>query len=548
MKALWSMLWRFFIKLSAFSLAVGYLLAPFALISAALPAPAFAQINPNPQPTCFINVKPSSINVGGSATVTWTSTNATVGAITNIGNVGPSGSINLLPSNLGPTTYYGAFTGPGGTANCQATVGLNTAIGSPSATTQTIDPTTGLPVTTSSPLPPANSGTAGGTGSGGLVPCGSLGFVAGSPSHDTSTGCEACDLATLIQNIINFAIGISIPIAAALFAWAGVLFFTAADNTSKLTQAKQIFKNAFIGFLIAICAWIIINTLLTVLFSSSSTITPGSWFTIQCAPEQTRPTSTTINQILGQLPSTNNLSTNGTPTAATPGSSVAPNCPSGFSLQTYSDGSYNCVDASGENIATPTCTAGYTINSNYQCIANSPTGTGAQCPYGSTYYPGSNSDGTIATCYNDTTGDVSLPIGGASGGARGVAQCTSDNDICSVSALTSDGLTTAQANAMSCIAITENSGQAAGCSGTGPCGAFQISQTNWQQYAPSQCSASNFGGSITAAQNNGTCNQLTMVAMVQAQGYQPWTGNNNGVYWNPAARTCVANYDPSNLH
>jgi hypothetical protein len=95
---------------------------------------------------------------------------------------------------------------------------------------------------------------------------------------------------------------------------------------------------------------------------------------------------------------------------------------------------------------------------------------------------------------------------------------------------------------MACIAMTENAGQAVGCSGTGPCGTFQISQTNWKAYAPAQCQASNFGGNITAAQNNGACNAQTAVNMVQQVGYQPWTGSNNGVQWNPNASTCVSNY------
>src|ERR1700679_3964181 len=104
-------------RLFAFVLAALYLLAPAALV--------FAQVNPYPPPTCFITLNTSSIGVGGSVTLTWQSTNATGGAITNIGNVGPNGSINLLPSSAAYTTYVGSFTGPGGTANCQATVAVN---------------------------------------------------------------------------------------------------------------------------------------------------------------------------------------------------------------------------------------------------------------------------------------------------------------------------------------------------------------------------------------------------------------------------------------
>lgn len=137
--------------------------------------------------------------------------------------------------------------------------------------------------------------------------------------------------------------------------------------------------------------------------------------------------------------------------------------------------------------------------------------------------------------------------GAQTGGGRGVAQCADSNPNCSVAYLQSLGLTPAQAQAMSCIAITENSGGAVGCSGTGPCGTFQITKTNWRDLAPASCRAEDFGGDIEQAQNNGECNARVMVSLVHRDGYQPWTGHHNGVYWNPAARECVKNYDPTNL-
>src|SRR5581483_2831963 len=134
MKALWRISTRVF---------AGLFVGLYIVATIALPVTAFAQVGgpvaPHPilcpqgsvanaqgqcvsaksvPPTCFITVNPTSISVGGSVTVTWQSTNATAGAITNIGNVGPSGSINLLTSSAG-ATYFGSFTGPGGTANCQ---------------------------------------------------------------------------------------------------------------------------------------------------------------------------------------------------------------------------------------------------------------------------------------------------------------------------------------------------------------------------------------------------------------------------------------------
>src|SRR6185312_10803614 len=117
MKALWR------ISVRAFA---GIFLWLFVFVNAAFPMSAFAA---TPPPRCEIIVNPTTIPVGGSVTVKWQSINATAGAITNIGNVSPSGSINLLPSSAAVTTYFGAFTGPGGTANCQASVAVNASAG-----------------------------------------------------------------------------------------------------------------------------------------------------------------------------------------------------------------------------------------------------------------------------------------------------------------------------------------------------------------------------------------------------------------------------------
>jgi hypothetical protein len=135
------------------------------------------------------------------------------------------------------------------------------------------------------------------------VPCGYGSFTngqyaSGSATDQGSTGCQACSLAQLVQNIINFIIGLSIPVAAALFAWAGVLYFTSAENISQRQKAKDIFKNAFIGFVIIITAWLVINTLLNVIFNQSSVFKGGNWFQIQCSAQ--RPISGNIGTILSQ--------------------------------------------------------------------------------------------------------------------------------------------------------------------------------------------------------------------------------------------------------
>ena len=451
------------------------------------PSSVFAQTPP--PPTCTLSANPNSITIGGSVTLKWTSQNATAGTISHIGSVGPSGSVSLLPSAASQTTFTGTFTSPSGTATCFATITVSAAATSGSggtydpnangaystgttydagstytagstyqATTYGLNPSsfttqpanstfTNTPRTVTTGSPSTNNGI-----SGFIVPCGSSANQnpSGLSYVDNATSCNICNLGTLSQNIINFLLMLSIPLAAGLFAWAGILRFTSAGNASKVTQSTKIFTSVFIGFAIALSGYLIVQTLLNALLNPSFQSGGISVTSLNCSPAGVdRPRHTGIETLFQGL--------------------------------------------------------------------FSPTGT--------------------------VTGVGTPAVGGVNGGGRGVAQCTSDNTACSVSALQALNLTPTQANVMSCIAVTESSGNPnIGCSATAtPCGLFQINNGNWNAYAPADCTS-------YTMKANASCNARTMAAMVNTPGvgYQPWTGSNaSGVQWNPAASQCQANYDPN---
>src|SRR5437588_2009367 len=65
-------------------------------------------------PTLAFSIQPDKIPQGGSATLTWSSTNATTVTINNgIGNVAPSGSLSIVAS--ASQSFTATATGPGGT-------------------------------------------------------------------------------------------------------------------------------------------------------------------------------------------------------------------------------------------------------------------------------------------------------------------------------------------------------------------------------------------------------------------------------------------------
>lgn len=80
-----------------------------------------------PVPQCTLIAGPTSVQVGGSSVLTWTTEQATSFSINqNIGVVTPvaGGTTTVTPGTT--TTYTGTATGPGGTVTCNATVTVTT--------------------------------------------------------------------------------------------------------------------------------------------------------------------------------------------------------------------------------------------------------------------------------------------------------------------------------------------------------------------------------------------------------------------------------------
>lgn len=184
-----------------------------------------------------------------------------------------------------------------------------------------------------------------------LVPCGqSTGITDPLRGDPGAIGCNLCAFGQLIQNVINFMIGLSIPIAVGLFAWAGILYFSSAENPGQIDKAHKIFKSVFIGLLIALSGWLVVQTLLNATLSSQ--FTGGwSWNTLQCVKDigpnaGQRLDGKTVGDILGILPG---------------GGATAGNCTAGGVCQNTRDGPYSlapgyrCADGSTFNTVIGTC-------------------------------------------------------------------------------------------------------------------------------------------------------------------------------------------------
>jgi len=106
------------------------------------------------------------------------------------------------------------------------------------------------------------------TQSGGLVPCNNTPDDKGHIANP----CDFNQLMNLVNKVIHFILfDMVIPIAAIMFAYAGFELVTSGGSTEKRGIAKKVFFNALLGFIIAIAAFLIIRTILSILGYS------GSW-------------------------------------------------------------------------------------------------------------------------------------------------------------------------------------------------------------------------------------------------------------------------------
>lgn len=78
----------------------------------------------------------------------------------------------------------------------------------------------------------------------------------------TGLDCTACHVVGMANGIIKWLIGILFLLFAALMMIAGVRLVASAGNPGALSDAKDKFINAIIGFVIVLSAWLIVDTIM----------------------------------------------------------------------------------------------------------------------------------------------------------------------------------------------------------------------------------------------------------------------------------------------
>lgn len=96
----------------------------------------------------------------------------------------------------------------------------------------------------------------------GIVPVCNTGDI----DPETNNYVNACDfnmLMTLINKVITFLlITLATPLFALIIIYVAWLYLSAGGSSENVTKAKKILKNALIGYVIALAAWLIVKTIL----------------------------------------------------------------------------------------------------------------------------------------------------------------------------------------------------------------------------------------------------------------------------------------------
>ena len=182
-----------------------------------------------------------------------------------------------------------------------------------------------------------------------------------------------CVLAT-IQNAMDFLIGFATIIITVFIALAGFTYMTSGGSAEKRSLANKRMLNAAIGLMIALSAWLIVDSIMKVLYNPNSFFGPwnsilGSAPDSDCLAIRALPTS--LPALLGSTNNASGGSLSGTPSgsAVTPanGTNGVGACNAAVVQQAASDGG---VQMSSTEAATLACFAGPesgcgSINQNY---------------------------------------------------------------------------------------------------------------------------------------------------------------------------------------
>lgn len=104
----------------------------------------------------------------------------------------------------------------------------------------------------------------------GLVPCGGTG----------QPQCSLCHLVSGVASLTNYIRDIMVFVALAIIVAMGIFYIVSAGNPGMMETAKKGVFAALAGLVIILAAWIIVNTVMFVVFDAKSNLGVGATFSV----------------------------------------------------------------------------------------------------------------------------------------------------------------------------------------------------------------------------------------------------------------------------
>lgn len=115
----------------------------------------------------------------------------------------------------------------------------------------------------------------------GLVPCGKKLKIGDDPTPQFIP-CQLCHFFIMGKRILDFVLVLVIVIAVLIFAIGGATFIFSQGNPSSISRGTSMMISAAWGLVIIFSAWIIVNTVLTLIGVADWTGLKEGWFLIKC--------------------------------------------------------------------------------------------------------------------------------------------------------------------------------------------------------------------------------------------------------------------------
>lgn len=101
------------------------------------------------------------------------------------------------------------------------------------------------------------------------------------PEVCRTCACGFGGVLAIIQNLVNFIIGLAVIFATIILVWGGILYVLSPTNPESRSTANKMLINAAVGLLIVLSAWLIVDFVMKTLYGGQF----GPWHSILLAGE-----------------------------------------------------------------------------------------------------------------------------------------------------------------------------------------------------------------------------------------------------------------------